>query len=75
MSSGVDNAWFNCKVTAFDGCFNLDFVPQRNIFQPWQVEINSAFLRTELRRSAKLIHFLVHNRVDYSFRVTVVDKD
>ena len=41
---GVDNAWFNRKVTAFDGCFNLHFVPHRNIAQPWQ--INWAFLRT-----------------------------
>ena len=75
LSGGVNNAWFNYKVTAFDGCLNLHFVPQRNIAKPWQVKINWAFLRTELRWSAKMIHFLGHNSVDYSFRVTVVDKD
>ena len=65
MSGGVDNAWFNCKVTAFDGCFNLRFVPHRNIAQPWQVKINRAFLRIQLGWSAKLIYFLGYNSIDY----------
>ena len=29
-NTGVDNAWFNCKVTAFDSCFNWHFVPRTN---------------------------------------------
>ena len=34
------------------------------------MKINWAFLQTELRWSVKLIDFLGHNSVDYSFRVT-----
>ena len=75
MSGGVDNAWLNCKVTTFDSCFNFHFVPHRDIAQPCQIKINLAFLRIILCWSAKLIHFLGYNSVDYNFWVAVVDQD
>ena len=33
LSGGVDNVWLNCKVTTFDGCFNLHFIHHPDIAQ------------------------------------------